>query len=61
MQLLGHKNIRNTLVYIHLINLGPDDYVCRDHYNEWEASPRGKVDFDFMVDVKDVLWFEKRK
>jgi len=29
MQLLGHKSIKNTLVYTHLVNFGGDDYVCK--------------------------------
>lgn len=29
MQLLGHKNVQNTLVYTHLVNFESDDYVCK--------------------------------
>ena len=29
MQLLGHKNIQNTLVYTHLVNFASEDYVCK--------------------------------
>ena len=27
MQILGHRNIRNTLVYTHLVNWEPDEFV----------------------------------
>jgi integrase len=29
MQLLGHKDIRNTLVYTHLVNFDSDEWVCK--------------------------------
>ena len=30
MRLLGHKNIKNTLVYTHLVDFGGDEYVWRE-------------------------------
>jgi hypothetical protein len=29
MQLLGHKSIRNTLVYTHLVNFESDEWICK--------------------------------
>ena len=29
MSLLGHKNIRNTLVYAHLVKFENDEWICR--------------------------------
>ena len=29
MRFLGHKNIKNTLRYVHLINFDKDEYVCK--------------------------------
>ena len=29
MSLLGHKNIRNTLVYTHLVKFENDEWICR--------------------------------
>jgi integrase len=29
MQLLGHKSIRNTLVYTHLVNFELDEWICK--------------------------------
>ena len=29
MRLLGHKNIKNTLVYTQLVNFKEGEYVCR--------------------------------
>jgi len=28
MKLLGHKNIKNTLIYTQLVNFERDEYVC---------------------------------
>ena len=29
MSLLGHENIRNTLVYTHLVKFENDEWICR--------------------------------
>ena len=51
MQLLGHKNIRNTLVYTHLVNWKSDDYVCKVGKFVKEASELIESGFDYVTEV----------
>ena len=62
MQLLGHKNIRNTLVYTHLVNFETEDnYVCKVAKTVREAQELIELGFDFVTDVEGVKLFRKRK
>ena len=38
MRLLGHKNIKNMLVYTQLVTFEDDDYVCKAAANVKEAT-----------------------
>jgi len=62
MQLLGHRNIKNTLVYTHLVNFGTDDdYVCKVAKTVKEASELVESGFDYVCDVEGYKLFRKRK
>jgi integrase len=61
MQLLGHKSIKNTLVYTHLVDFGGDDYVCKVAKNVDEAKVLVESGFDYVTDVDRTKLFRKRK
>jgi hypothetical protein len=61
MQLLGHKNIKNTLIYTHLVNFESDEYVCKVARSVDEAKELVETGFDYVTDVDDVKLFRKRK
>jgi integrase len=61
MQLLGHKNIRNTLVYTHLVDFGGDEFVCKVARTVDEAKELVESGFDYVTDMGDVKLFRKRK
>jgi integrase len=61
MQLLGHKNIKNTLVYTHLVNWESDDYTCKVAQTVDEAKALIESGFDFVTDVEGYKLFRKRK
>jgi integrase len=61
MQLLGHKNIRNTLVYTHLVTFESDDYVCKVAKTVEEAKTLIETGFEFVTDFQDAKLFRKRK
>ena len=61
MQVLGHKNIRNTLVYTHLVNWESDEFVSKVAKTVKEASDLVEAGFDYVCDVEGYKLFRKRK
>jgi integrase len=61
MQLLGHKNIRNTLVYTHLVSFEGDEYICKTARNVDEASALVENGFEYVSEIDGVQLFRKRK
>jgi len=59
---LGHRNIKNTLVYTHLINFRNDEYVSKVAKNADEACELIEAGFEFVCSTPDeLLIFKKRK
>jgi len=59
---LGHRNIKNTLVYIHLVN--DDDsceYVSKAASTVAEARQFIESGFDYVTDIEGQKLFRKRK
>jgi hypothetical protein len=61
MRLLGHRDIKNTLVYTHLVDFENDDFVCKVAKNVHDAKQLVESGFDYVTDVEDVKLFRKRK
>jgi hypothetical protein len=61
MQVLGHKNIKNTLVYTHLIDFQNDDYVCKIAGTVDEAKALVEAGFEYVTSMEGVQLFRKRK
>jgi integrase len=61
MQLLGHRSIKNTLVYTHLVDFGGDEFVCKVAKNVDEAKTLVESGFDYVTDVDGMKLFRKRK
>jgi site-specific recombinase XerC len=61
MQLIGHKNINNTLVCTQLIDFRDDDYIARIADSEQEACQLIEVGFEFACDFAGNKLFRKRK
>jgi hypothetical protein len=61
MQLLGHKNIKNTLIYTQLVNFQDDDYVCRAATNLKEATQLIEAGFEYVTEMDGCKLFRKRK
>ena len=61
MQLLGHKSIKNTLIYTHLIDFQGDEFVCKVTQTVDETRELVESGFDYVTDMYDVKLFRKRK
>jgi integrase len=61
MQLLGHKDIRNTLVYTHLVNFESDEWICKVATTKQERVNLIEAGFTFVAKEGDQWYFKKRK
>ena len=61
MDLLGHRNIKNTLTYTHLVKWESSDYLCKVAKNVDEAAALVENGFDYVCDVNEIKLFGKRK
>ena len=62
---LGHKNVQNTLIYIHLeaaiFNTVNDEFTVRTAGTVEEAKQLLEVGFEYVTEVESVKLFRKRK
>ena len=61
MRILGHKSIRNTLVYTHLVDFKDEEFVSRAAWTLEEASRLIESGFDYVCDIENAKLFRKRK
>ncbi|MCW4045210.1 MAG: site-specific integrase [Candidatus Bathyarchaeota archaeon] len=61
MRLLGHKNIKNTLIYTQLVTFEDDEYVCKTAENVKEAKELIEAGYQYVCDMDSLKLFRKRK
>jgi integrase/recombinase XerD len=62
MQLLGHKQIQNTLIYTQLANFEDDEYISKATSKTEEARQLVEAGFNYVCTTpSDVMLFRKRK
>ena len=66
MQFLGHKSVKNTMLYIQLeqaiFKEASDEFICRVAKNVEEAKNLIEAGFDYVCTTPDnVMLFRKRK
>jgi integrase len=61
MKMLGHKNIKNTLIYTQLVDFQDDDYVSRVAKTVEEACQLVEAGFEYVCEMDDVKIFRRRK
>jgi len=63
MQLLGHRNIKNTLLYTQLVKFqeGDDEFVCKVAKTPNEVQELIENGFQYVCDMEDLKFFRKRK
>ncbi|MCD6240056.1 site-specific integrase, partial [Candidatus Bathyarchaeota archaeon] len=64
MQLLGHKNIKNTLRYVQLTQAlfkDQQEYVCRVARTVKEAKKLIEAGFEFVCEIGGAKLFRKPK
>jgi integrase len=62
MNLLGHRSIKNTLVYTHFIEFKDDEFISKVATNAEEASKLVEAAFDYVCTTpENLMLFRKRK
>ena len=60
MKILGHKNIRNTIIYMHLVDFKDDEYVSQVTKTAKEAQKYIEAGFDYVLTIPDDLILFRR-
>jgi hypothetical protein len=61
MRVLGHKSIKNTLIYTQLVTFEDDDYLCKTASNVKEATELIEAGYEYVCEMEAVRLFRKRK
>jgi hypothetical protein len=62
MRLLGHRNIKNTLIYTQLLDgIREDEFVCRVAKNPAEIQELIEAGFEYICETPELKFFRKRK
>jgi len=62
MQLLGYKNIENTLIYTQLVGFkGEDEFICKVAKTVDQALELIEAGFEYVCEIEGVKLFRKRK
>jgi len=60
-QLLGHRDINNTLIYTQLVNFESDDYYVKTAKTLEEACELAETGFEYFTTIENAQVFRKRK
>ncbi|MEM1540698.1 MAG: site-specific integrase [Candidatus Bathyarchaeia archaeon] len=61
MHILGHKNIKNTLIYTQLVNFENEEYHFATAATIEEAGKLIQAGFEYVCHHNDIMLFRKRK
>lgn len=62
MEMLGHKNIKNTLIYTQLVKFEEDDeFICKVARTPREVEELIEAGFEYVCEKNGLLFFRKRK
>jgi hypothetical protein len=61
MKVLGHKGIKNTLIYTHLVDFKDNEYICKVAWTIEEAQKLIEAGFEYVCEIQNARLFRKRK
>jgi len=61
MKILGHRNIRNTLVYLQLVHFADDQFICKVASTKEERTTLIEAGFTFVSKQDEEWYFRKPK
>ena len=60
-QLLGHRDIKTTMIYTHLVQFEGDEFHSATAETVAEAEKLIAAGFEYVCNYNDVMIFRKRK
>jgi len=60
-QMLGHRNINNTLIYTQLVTFESDEYHVKTAETLKEACELAEAGFEYFTTIDNVQVYRKRK
>jgi integrase len=61
MKLLGHKNIKTTLIHTQLVDISETQYICKAAKTKAEATQLIESGFEYVTTIEDCQLYKKRK
>ncbi|MCS7142164.1 MAG: hypothetical protein NZ888_08320, partial [Candidatus Nitrosocaldus sp.] len=62
MRMLGHKSIKNTLIYTHLVEgLKEDEFICKVARTPEEIAQLIEAGFEYVCEHDGLKFFRRRK
>ena len=58
---MGHRNLKNTLIYTHLVNFKNDEYTVKVVETVIEACKLIEAGFEYVTERGSIKLFRKRK
>ena len=56
---MGHRNLKNTLVYTHLVNFKSDEYIVRVAETVEDACKLVEAGFEYVTEMENLKIFRK--
>ena len=61
MNMLGHKNIKNTLIYMQFVKFESDEYICKVAKTPKEVSELIEVGFEYVCEQDGLKFFPEKE